>query len=258
MRYFVSLICSFFVASCAFAGTSDSSVQPAIMHPRSNPAVRSREDKGRFAFGVKGSLLGVGAEIAARATHRSNVRAGFNVLGYSRAFNKDGINYNGHLSFRTIEAHYDIFPWARSFHVSPGMLAYVGNPVTASALVPGDQSFSLGGSTYYSDPHKPVRASGRLNIKRVSPMITAGFGNLVHRDSRRFTVPFEIGVAFQGSPRATLSLAGNVCESQGVNCGSVSGPTVQQNILSEQNKLDKSMRPFKVYPILSVGFGYKF
>jgi len=41
-----------------------------------------------FAMGVKTSLLGVGVELAARATHRTNVRAGFNILGYSRNFNK--------------------------------------------------------------------------------------------------------------------------------------------------------------------------
>ena len=78
-----------------------------------------------FAFGVKTSLLGVGAEVAARATHRTNIRAGFNILGYSRNFDKDGVNYDAHLSFRTIEAHYDTFPKASGFHISPGVLAYI-------------------------------------------------------------------------------------------------------------------------------------
>src|SRR5579885_2704204 len=153
-----------------------------------------------FGIGVKASLLGVGAEVATRVTHHSNARVGFNILGYSRNFSKDGINYNGHLSFRTVEAHYDIFPWARSFHVSPGVLAYIGNPVTANALVPGNQSFTLGGQTYYSDPSAPVAASGKVNFNQVSPMATVGWGNLV-RESRRFSIPVEFGVAFQGSPR---------------------------------------------------------
>jgi hypothetical protein len=258
-RFVVSLLSSLLLASVAFAGPDDSSsstvVQPT--NPKSTSQVPA--DEGKVAFGVKTSLLGVGAEVAARATHRSNVRVGFNVLGYSRSFNKDGIDYNGHLNFRTMEAHYDIFPWARSFHISPGLLTYFGNPITASALVPGNQSFSLGGVDYTSDPNQPASASGKVKFNRVAPMITVGFGNLVHRDSKRFTVPFEVGVAFQGSPTSTLSVTGNVCAEPGLNCrNAATDQTVQSNVISEQSKINNSMRWFKVYPIISVGFGYKF
>lgn len=216
------------------------------------------KDSGVFAFGVKASLFGVGAEVATRVTHRTNLRAGYNILGYSRTFSKDGIDYHGHLSFRTIEAHYDIFPWAKSFHISPGLLAYVGNPITANALIPANNSFTLGGQTYYSDPAHLATASGRINFNQVSPTATVGWGNLVHRDSKRFTVSFEIGAAFQGSPKTTLAIGGNVCDSPGVNCRSAaSDSNVQSHIVSEQAKINKSMAPFKVYPIISLGFGYK-
>jgi hypothetical protein len=209
-------------------------------------------------MGVKTSLLGVGVELAARATHRTNVRAGFNILGYSRNFNKDGIDYNAHLGFRTIEAHYDIFPRARGFHISPGLLAYIGNPVTANALVSGNQSFTLGGHTYFSDPSSPTTANGHINFNQVAPTATVGWGNLVHRDSKRFTVSFEVGAAFQGAPKSTLAFSGNVCDAPGVNCRSAaSDPSVLSNIVSEQGKINKSMAPFKVYPIISLGFGYK-
>lgn len=258
MRYFVSLVSSLLLASCAFAGTADSSAQPAIEPTATKPAVHTGEDQGRVGFAVKGSFLGVGAEVAARATHRTNVRAGFNVLGYSRGFDKDGVKYDGHLSFRTIEAHYDILPWARSFHISPGMLAYLGNPISANAFLPGTKSFTLGSTDYTSDPNNPVHIHGRLNFNQVAPMITVGFGNLVHRDDKRFTVPFEIGVAFQGSPKTTLNLTGNVCDAQGANCQSASSSSVQNNVVAEQTKLNNDIRVFKMYPIISVGFGYKF
>jgi len=215
----------------------------------------------RVGVGVKASFLGVGAEVATRVTHRTNARAGFNILGYSRSFSKDGINYGGHLSFRTLEAHYDIFPWAGNFHVSPGVLAYMGNPVTANAVVPGDQSFSLGGQTYYSDPSAPVAANGRVNFNQVSPTATVGWGNLVHH-SKRFSIPVELGVAFQGSPKSTLNLTGNVCNAPSGallrSCMSTSNSNVQSNVVAEQGKINKSMAPFKVYPIISIGFGYKF
>jgi hypothetical protein len=216
-------------------------------------------DQGTFGFGVKAGLLGVGAEVAARVTHRSNVRAGFNVMGYSRNFSKDSVNYDGHLSFRTIEAHYDFFPWAGSFHISPGMLAFVGDPISARAFVPGNSSFTLGGQQYFSDPTNPATPKGKIDFNQVAPMVTVGFGNLIHRDSKRFSVPVELGIAFQGSPKSTLNVAGNVCDAPGVNCRSAaSDPTVQANVISEQGKINHSLSPLKVWPIISVGFGYKF
>lgn len=200
----------------------------------------------------------MGAELAARATHRTNFRAGFNVLGYSRNFGKDGTDYDAHLAFRTIEAHYDIFPKAGGFHISPGLLAYLGNPISANAIIPANKTFTLGGHTYYSDPSNNATANGHINFNQAAPMVTLGWGNLVHRDRKRFTVSFEIGAAFQGSPKSNLNFAGNVCDAPGVNCRSAaSDPSVQSNVISEQAKINKSLAPFKVYPMISLGFGYK-
>lgn len=251
------------VASCLLLmlGTAVGDDSTAPSHQSafgSGPAKgRSSGDSGWFGIGVKTSFLGVGAEVATRITHHSNARAGFNILGYSRSFSKDGVNYGGHLGFRTVEAHYDIYPWAGNFHVSPGVLAYLGNPVTGNAIVPGNQSFTLGGQTYYSDPSAPMTAKGKMNFNQVSPTATIGWGNLVRRN-KRFSIPFEIGAAFQGSPKTTLNLTGNVCNAPGVACMSTSNATVQSNVVAEQVKINKSLSAFKAYPIISVGFGYKF
>ena len=220
---------------------------------------QSNGESTNFGIGVKGSLLGGGVEAAARVTHRTNVRAGFNMISYSRGFNKDGVPYSGQLSFKTVEAHYDIFPFAGKFHVSPGVLAYIGDPITATAAVPAGQSFSLGGTTFYSDTAAPVTGSGKIDFNRAAPMATFGWGNLVPRKaSKHLSVPVEFGVAFQGSPQATLNLAGNACLAPGVTCRSVNDPTIQAAIQSEQTKINNSMSFFKAYPIISVGFGYKF
>ena len=182
------------------------------------------------------------------------------MISYSRGFDKDGISYAGTLDFKTFEAHYDIFPFAKSFHISPGVLVYAGDPITATASVPGGQSFSLGNVSYYSDPSNPITGTGKIDFNRAAPMITVGWGNLVSRkEGAHFVVPFEMGVALQGSPKASLALAGNVCDSTGVNCRNAgTDPTVQSNVISEQNKVNSSLSLFKAYPIITLGFGYKF
>lgn len=257
--------CGLLAAIClpAFSQSATPESDPASAVPAAAvqpPAPIKSTDPGRVGVGVKVSLLGAGAEAAVRVTHRTNVRAGFNMIQYNRTFDKDGISYAGQLNFKTFEAHYDIFPWAKSFHVSPGVLVYAADPITATASVPANQSFTLGGVQYYSDPSNPVTGTGKIVFNKAAPMITVGWGNLVSRkEGKHFTVPFEIGVAFQGSPKATLGLAGNVCTSAGANCTSAAtDPNVQSNVISEQNKVNNSMSFFKAYPIISLGFGYKF
>jgi hypothetical protein len=253
--FLIALSCSGLLLVSAFGDDSTASSRQSAFGSASAKE-KSSGDSGWFGIGVKTSFLGIGAEVATRVTHHSNARAGFNILGYSRSFSEDGINYNGHLTFRTVEAHYDIYPWAGNFHISPGVLAYMGNPVTGNAIVPGNHRFTLGGQTY-SDPSAPVTASGKMNFNQVSPTATVGWGNLVRRN-KRFSIPVELGAAFQGSPKTTLNLTGNICNVPGSSCVSTSDPTVQSNIVAEQTKINKSLSAFKVYPIISVGFGYKF
>jgi hypothetical protein len=257
--------CGLLVAIClpGFSQVATNATEPSPGSSTSaeQPTTPTKSmDSGTVGMGVKVSLLGAGAEAAVRVTHRTNVRAGFNMINYSRTFNKDGIAYDGQLSFKTFEAHYDIFPWAKSFHISPGVLVYAADPIMATAAIPGGQSFTLGGQTYYSDTAVPLTGNGKINFNKAAPMITVGWGNLVSRkEGKHFSVPVELGVAFQGSPKASLGLTGNICDSPGVNCRNVAtDPGAQANIVSEQNKVNNSMSFFKAYPIISVGFGYKF
>lgn len=260
VRFLAILACSLFstLGSLTYSQSSSPSDQPPPLPPRSK--VTSGDESGRVGIGVKASLLGGGAEVAVRLTHHTNIRAGFNVLSYSRDFNKDGITYNGTLGFKTVEAHYDIFPFAGNFHVSPGLLIYAGDPITANVKVPGGQTFTLGGATYYSDTATPLSGTGKIDFNRAAPVATIGWGNLVPRNHKHFSVPFEIGVAFQGSPKATLNLAGSACAAPGnVNCvPAATDSGVQANVQSEQSKLNDSMSLFKAYPIISIGVGYKF
>ena len=154
--------CAVLMLGSAF-GDDSSALSRQSAFGSGSAKAKSSGDLGWFGIGVKTSFLGVGAEVATRVTHHTNARAGFNILGYSRTFSKDGINYGGHLSFRTVEAHYDIYPWAGNFHVSPGVLAYMGNPVTANAIAGTWSSRSRGNATSLrsSEQSSKVRRTAR-------------------------------------------------------------------------------------------------
>src|SRR5205807_379887 len=127
-----------------------------------------------------------------------------------------------------------------------------------AANVPGGSTFTLGGATYTSDPANPITGTGRLDFVKAAPTAMVGFGNLVP-ESRHFTFNFEMGAVFQGSARTKLNLTGGACDATGLYCvNAATDPTVQANVAAEQNKINNKLSPFKYYPVVSFGFGYRF
>jgi hypothetical protein len=232
----------------------------AVLFPKFSAAQHdSSTPFSSVGLGVKVSLLGAGIEAAVPLSRRSNLRGGFNAFSYDRGFSKDGVAYAGQLGFRSAEAHYDWFPFGHSFHLSPGVLLYNGNQISANASVAAGQTFTLNGTTYSSDPADPVTGTGKVDFKKAGPMFTLGWGNLLPRGHGRISVPFEIGAIYTGSPQASLNLAGSACDSSGANCSAIaSNPSIQSNVVAEQNRLNTDMAAFKFYPVISLGFGVKF
>jgi hypothetical protein len=214
----------------------------------------------RIGVGVSAGTLGIGPQAAVSITGLSNIRGGVNFFSYDDDFNKDGVRYNGSLKFRSVQFTWDqYFPHLGGFHISPGALLYDGNSGHAAAQVPGGNSFTLGSATYYSSNANPVNGTGDIAFNKAAPMILLGFGNLVPRSNRHFGVNVDLGVVFQGSPSAKLNLAGTAClDPAQTACLNTSDSTVQANVLSEQNKIDKDFDPFRYYPIVSLTLSYKF
>lgn len=228
---------------------------------------QSSDTLPRFGVGVKFSTLGIGVEAATAVTRRSNVRGGFNAFGYEYDFNHGGIDYGAQLRLRSVEVHYDWF-LGHGFHASPGLLVYNGNRAAGSATAPGGRFFNVGGRDYYSNPANPVTGTAEFDFSKnkVAPMVLAGFGNLLRRSGRRFSVNFEAGVVFQGTSKAMLNLNGSACSAPGINCQNVSSyPQIQNDIRAEENKINNGEPPWdvvrkvlKYYPVMSLGFGFRF
>ncbi len=212
----------------------------------------------KIGIGLKISTLGAGIEVATPLAGKLNLRGGFNMFRYDRGITSNGIHYAGQLQFQSAEAHLDYFPFG-GFHISPGLLFYNGNQLTATAAVPGGQTFTLGGTTYQSDTGTPVTGTGKLDFVKVSPSVMIGIGNLIPRNGRHYSFLFEVGGAYQGSARVALNLLGNVCAPGGSNCRAISSDsTVQANVLSEQNKISKDINPYRFFPVISLGVGFNF
>ena len=93
----------------------------------------------------------------------------------------------------------------------------------------------------------------------MEPAITFGWGNIATRGDRRWTIPVELGVVFSRAPTATLSLGGSACLQNGSNCRNIATePVLQADVHQEEANLNDDLSFFKLIPVISFGFGYRF
>ncbi len=227
--------------------------------PASSPSPAAGQGLPRFGIQVNAGTLGAGVQAATAVTRHSNVRFGVSYFSYSGSTTSDNITYNGKLRLESAEVLYDQYLFG-GFHISPGAVVYDGNQGTGSASVSGGQTFTLNGVPYFSANSSPVTGTASITSRKVAPELLIGFGNLLPRSARHFTLNFELGVIFQGSPNAKLNLTGSTCPNDPINgCLAISSnTTVQNNIQAEQTKINNDLGPFKYWPVIRIGFGYKF
>jgi hypothetical protein len=231
--------------------------QPDFPPAQRQAAYSGADNSGlsRLGIGIQISTLGPGAELAYEVTRRLNVRGGFNYFSYTTNFTNDGVTYDGGLKLESGEASVDVFLW-RSLHVSPGVLySPNGSLLNATLSVPAGQSFTLSGTTYTSNG---LAGTGALKFNRVAPSVLLGIGNLVPRGRHHFSMKFEVGGAFRGSPAVALNFTGIVCNQTDTICqNAATSPQFQSSVAAQQAKFDSDISYFKFYPIVSVGFGFK-
>lgn len=222
-------------------------------------AKKSVPHRSRIGIGVKMSTLGAGIEFATPITSRSNLRTGFNIFDYSQPFDTDGITYQGRLSLRSAQINYDWFPFHGAFHLSPGVLVYDGNKLTANLSVPSGRIFNLDHSSFRSDPKDPIRGKASITFQKVAPAFLIGWGNLIPRRPRHFSIPFEFGVVFHGQPNLAFDLTGKGCDAKGRGCKSIhSDPQGLSDIANERAQINSDISAFRFYPVISGGFAINF
>ncbi len=205
--------------------------------------------------------LGIGGQVAVRVLRPLNIRAGFSGLGLGYNFNNDGIAYGARLRLEGAPVTADFF-FFHGMHVSGGGLLYNGTRITGTAAVSSAQTFTLNSVTYESSAASPVAGTVGVNFRKAAPLLGFGFGNLVPRGHRHWSITSDFGVAFTGSPNAALSLTGLACtapNTAGPTCLNVAtNASIQSNVVAEQGSVNSKLKFFKIYPIFSLGFGYAF
>lgn len=222
------------------------------------------EPFSRLAFGGGISPMGINLQTAVNVNRYVNLRGVGNIFNYSiNNFETNGMNLDGKLNFATLGASVDIYPFPEhGFRLSPGLLMYNQNEVSANLTVNGGSSFDLNGVTYYASSVNPIAGNGHLGLNSRNPAftMTTGWGNMISRRGKRLSIPVEVGAAFVGAPSLSLALTGGqACDQFGQNCVNVAtDPTVQANLAAQIQKYKNDVRALQYFPIVSFGVAYNF
>jgi hypothetical protein len=245
------------------AGSSVTSIAPA-------PAAASQSGARPFSgigIGVKTGLAGIGFDLATPLVRtRLNLRGGASFLSYTPGtITADNLNINGSIKFQNADAMVDYFPFHGRFRISAGATIYNNTGLTASLSVPTGQSFSVGGTDYYSEPYNavtnpagPIMGTGTFSFggNKVAPRVTIGTGNLIPGKGR-FTFQSEIGFQYFTPPTVAYTITGTGCQNDNAGVYSNCGPIPQTNITQEQNNLQSDLNDLRFFPIVSFGLGIR-
>jgi len=227
----------------------------------------------RVAIGASFSTFGPGLQVTTFITPHLNLRTSGSYFTHTTNLTTNGFNPTAKLKLMSAGVSADIYPFHTGFRVSPGVLVYNGNKVTANASLAGGASVTLNGNTYYSaNPNQALgitalHGTGELGLNTNRPAFTAtaGWGNTIPHDGARWSFPFEAGVALTGQPSVNANLAGWACVDQLLTeCTDVASSTnpiaiqIQNDLGAQINKWKSNLSPLGTYPIVSVGVAYSF
>jgi hypothetical protein len=180
---------------------------------------------------------------------------------------------NGNVHLASAAASLDWYPFNSIWRLSPGLMFFDDNQVSAVLdIVPGT-SFDLNKQTFYSAAANPVTGATPLtgtailglHTNRSAATIAGGFGKFIPRSNRHWSFPSEFGVVFTGAPSANVNVSGWAClDAQQTQCSNLSNPanpvTIEFNnaLLASLTKWRKGLNEVQVYPIFTYSVVYSF
>ena len=251
------LICRLFTSACALGATP--ATQAAVTYGHTTPGPYQ---PSRFGFDVHAGLGGGGFDVATAVARRFNVRVGGDFFSYSTTFKDQGALVNAGLRMRSARATLDWFPFRRAFRVSPLLVFANNNRAQGSYLIPPGNTITLDGQKYVSSSTDPLFGAASIDVRRVAPGFTVGYGDLLAHRRSHFSAPVDLGFYYEGQPALKVTFEGSACYPglpEPEACIQASkDPTFQKDLSAfiARNRHNLSYASF--FPVFSAGVGYSF
>jgi hypothetical protein len=176
-------------------------------------------------IGVRAGTTGLGVDLGWGVMPTLGARVGVSGGQFDIDFDASSVHYDGRAKLSNLNALLDWSP-AGPFRITAGLVA-TGNKVD----VAGRNEFGTLNGTV---------KSGRS----VAPYLGVGYGNVWTTGVNFY---FDVGVMFQGSPKAELSLS---CAASVSASDCARG---QRELDAERRDLEDELKRFKYYPVVNIG-----
>lgn len=195
---------------------------------------------GQWHVGVGGGTLGITPEVGYRFGSHAGVRVNGGFFDIDRDEEIDDIDYDASLKLNSIGVMADWYPFGGSFRLSAGARS---NSNKLDLLATPTTSQEIGDETY--TPEQIGTLTGGVRFKDFAPALTLGWGGKL---GKGFTVGFEAGVLFQGSPKLNLAANGGLLAND---------PTFLAELEKERREAEDDA-DFKLWPVLQLNFAWRF
>jgi hypothetical protein len=208
--------------------------------------------RAEVALAAKASTLGLGAELTLGLAPQLNARVGANAYTYSDRRTASDILYDGEAKLRTGTAFLDWHPGGHGFRLTGGAV-YNDTTIEGSSLPPASGLYNIGGV--------PVPASlvGTLDAKAdfdpLVPYAGFGWGNAVAGD-KKLGFFVDLGVIFQG--KADVTLTPIIPANSPINTTPGARQALDVLLRREEQDLEDQAADYDLYPMVAIGFSYRF
>ena len=176
-------------------------------------------------LGLRAGTTGLGADLGWGVMPTLGARVGLSGMKFNTEVDSNDVRYDAKAKIGNLSALLDWSPLG-PFRISAGLVA------TSNKLdVTGQEQFGTLTGTV-----KPGRS--------VAPYLGIGYGNVWTKGVNFY---FDLGIMFQGSPKADLSLT---C---GASVTLAQCTQAQNEVAAEERRLEDELKNFKYYPVLNLG-----
>lgn len=206
------------------------------------PLLSQAESSGaKVDIDIHASTLGLGAGFAIPVTDNIAGRVNLNKYTYTTNFTSDNVNYDASLKLESIGLLADWHLFNGVTHLTGGAI-YNNNEFNMTAT-PVGSTYTFNGTAY---PSSTVgTATATVTFEKIAPYL--GFGWSGRASKTGFSFKSDIGVLFQGSPKAKLTAT-----------GAAGSPALAADLTAAERKMNTDLAGFNIWPVISIGLGYAF
>ena len=194
-----------------------------------------------LGFEVRGSTLGLGAEVNYGYSPHWSVGVGYNGFTYSTDTDAGNINYDVDLELSSVSVLGNYHPWGGIFRFTGGVL--INNNELSMTGTPSGGTFDIGDQTYTAA--NVGQLNGLVSFHNWAPYLGVGWGK---QYGSRFGLSADLGVAYQGSAAVDLSATGPIA----------GDPAFQNDLRREEQQTEDDLSVYKYYPVLGLGVYFRF